>query len=245
MSRRFDRPRPGTRLSLVNRLLRPLLIVGLLSAPAPAANLIVNPSFEFWLLGSPLPWLTSNVIAESSVVQDTNAHSGDFCARLVGQDTSAFVATTTVIRPGYHYRFAGFCRVPGIIGGSFVLQWTTLLAEPVGSPVVIPAIYSGASYREYSRWLTAPDSAALIAVTFATLPGTTVYLDDVTLDDTTLAAVAENPPVPVRPRPACRKFVRPLAEPEPRTPVRVLFDPLGRRIARPARSGVYFALPGR
>lgn len=215
----------------------------LLAMPAPAANIIVNPSFEFWLLGSPLPWLTSNVIAESSVVQDTNAHSGEYCALLRGQDTSAFVATTTVVRPGYSYRFSGFCRVPGLVGGSFLLQWTTLLAQPVGSPVVIPVVYSGASYREYSRWLTAPDSAALIAVSFATLPRTTVYLDDVTLDDTTITAVGESPAAPVRPRPECRKFVGLLPSPVPRTSRQFFYDPLGRRVsAGRLGPGVYFVL---
>jgi hypothetical protein len=220
-----------------------LVTLALLAAPAHAANLIVNPSFEFWLLGNPLPWLTSNIIAESSVVQDTNAHSGEYCALLSGADTSAFVATTTVVRPGYNYRFAGFCRVPGLVGGSFVLQWTTLLAEPIGSPVLIPVVYSGASYREYSRWLTAPDSAALIAVSFATLPQTTVYLDDVTLEDTTIAAVGEEPPFAPQVRAAVRKFVCPLSAPVSPNPNPVLYDPLGRRVVGRPRPGVYFISP--
>jgi len=217
--------------------------LALLAVPAQAANLIVNPSFEFWFLGEPLPWLTSNVIADSSVAQDSSAHSGEFCARLEGADTAAFVITTTVIRPGYHYLFSGFCRVPGLVGGSFLLQWTTLLAQPVGSPILIPAVYSGASYREYSRWLTAPDSAALVAVSFATLPQTLVFLDDVTLEDTTIAGVGELPPAAVRPRPAVHKFIGLLADPGTPVPDRVLYDPLGRRVgAGRLRPGVYFVL---
>ncbi len=208
--------------------------------PVQGANLIVNSSFEYWLLGSPVGWVTSNAVIESTVVRDTNAHTGRYCALLRGTDTSAFVTTTTIVRPGIHYRFGAFCRVPGILPASFFLQFTTLLADPIGNPIIIPAIYSGRNYREYMRWVTAPESAFFLVVTFATLPQATAYLDDVTLEDTTFLGLEEKPSVALPIADQTRKIVVPRGRSVTLGPEMVAYDPTGRRVTGCLSGGVYF-----
>jgi len=125
------------------------LLVGL----SPAANIVLNPSFETWLAGMPLGWLSSELVRPGSAAQDSNSHTGSWCVRLESSDTVAFITSATIVLPGSSYEFAGWVRSPGVVGGSFVLQFTQLNATPVGSPVLIPAVYSGSDYREYTRWV--------------------------------------------------------------------------------------------
>lgn len=219
------------------------LLLALLVGLSGAANIIVNPSFETWVAGMPLGWLSSNPLRPGSAAQDSGSHTGTWCVRLESADTVAFVTSATVVRAGYSYGFAGWVRVPGVLGGSFVLQFTQLDATPVGSPVLILAVYSGSEYREYTRQVTAPDSAVFLSVTFGTLAGLVAYIDDVTLEDTTIAALTEpgQAATPTRTSP-----VRKLASiggdfgvPDGCD----LFDATGRRLAaRPGR-GVFFAVP--
>jgi hypothetical protein len=229
-----------------------------LAGVLPAANILPNPSFEYWLGNTPVGWLTSEPLFPGTALQDSNSHTGVYCVKLVGGDTSAFMSSATIVRAGYNYEFSGFVRVPGVLGGSFVLQFTTLLGGAVGTPELLPVYYSGSSYREYTRWVAAPDSATFLTVSIATLPNVTVYVDDVTVEDTTVAGMSEGREKGnerVRERGAgVRKVVGLWADAERagRTlgtvPMRgqSLFDPLGRRVAgRPARGGVYFVMPER
>lgn len=218
-----------------------------LAGPLPATNILLNSSFEFWFGGVPIGWLSSELLYPGSAVQDSGSNSGTYCVKLAGGDTAAFVSTATVVRAGYSYNFSGFVRVPGLLGGSFVLQFLSLQGGGVGSPELLPAYYSGESYREYTRWVTAPDSAVLLSVSFATLPSVAAYVDDVTLDDTTLAGVEEEREKGiegVRERETnVRKVVGLWAGPERAGSGVQLYDPLGRRVAgRPARGGVYFVI---
>ncbi len=234
--------------------MRLCVVVGCLLAlagPLPAANILLNSSFEYWLLGVPVGWLTSELLYPGSAVQDSNSNSGTYCVKLVGGDSAAFVSTVTVVRAGYSYNFSGFVRVPGVLGGSFLLQFLSLQGGTVGSPELLPAYFSGESYREYTRWVTAPDSAAVLSVSFTTLPSLEAFVDDVTLDDTTAGAVEEQRETWIGGRretaAGVTKVVGLWAAPErlERTPGRgqSLFDPLGRRVTgRPARGGVYFVI---
>ena len=224
-----------------------LCLLAVLAASAFGANILPNPSFEYWLdtLGvrMPLGWLTSEVLFPNTALKDTQSHTGAYCLKLVGGDTSAFASTATVVRPGYSYEFTAWASVTALLGGSFVMQWLKLLGGAVGTPVLIP-VYRSSGYRSYSNWVTAPESAALLSVSFATLPNVSVYLDDVTLDDTTLGAVTEERPA----RPASlhspRKVIA-CSGTRAAWPAEVLFDPLGRRVrgAGHLRSGVYFIPP--
>lgn len=207
-----------------------------------AVNILPNPSFEVWLdsLGVPMPlgWLTSEYLYPGSALRDTQANTGDYCLLLVGGDTSAFATSATVVRPGYHYEFAGHAMVPGVVGGSFILQFLTLLGQPVGMPQLVP-VYNSSAYRRYSRWVTAPDSAFFLSVNFAGLPGATVRLDDVTVEDTTLAGIDAGPVVLVT-RPQLRKVVVAGARFEPvGSENGRLYDALGRAVGRTGY-GVYF-----
>jgi hypothetical protein len=178
--------------------------------------------------------------------------------KLVGGDTSAFMSSATIVQPGYSYGFSGFVQVPGLVGGSFVLQFTTLLGGAVGSPELLPVYYSGSSYREYTRWVTAPDSATFLTVSIATLPNVTAYVDDVTVEDTTVAGVEEERDRGTKGSRdegvSVRKVVGLWVDAERAgralgtVPMRAqsLFDPLGRRVSgRPSRGGVYFVMPER
>ncbi|MFO7675119.1 MAG: hypothetical protein R6X12_02205 [bacterium] len=208
------------------------LAVLLLAAPVPAANILLNSSFETWLLGEPLGWLTSNLIAESSAVQDPAARTGDWCARLGSPDTLAFVATMAGVQPGRHYGFNGWARVSAVLGGSFALQFLTVGLEPIGDPVLLPA-YISADYREYDQWLTAPEGSALIAVSFVALRGVTVRVDDVTLEDTTVLAIEGSPPALTAAGPPSRRILATPAVTAALATDAVVFDAAGRRLADP------------
>jgi hypothetical protein len=224
------------------RDLRSVLFCALCASTAFGVNILPNPSFETWIGSVPLGWLTSELLFPGSALRDSNSHTGTYCVKLIGGDTAAFMSSATVAQPGRHYEFSGFARVPGVLGGSFVLQFLSLSGGAVGSPELIPIYYSGNSYREYSRWVTAPDSATFLSVSCATLPNVTAYIDDVTVDDTTLTAIDETDAAALRATPLVpRKLVvlgRGLGRIETEA---VMFDPLGRRLTRPAR-GVAFVL---
>jgi len=224
---------------------RAALLVLLVAGAATGANILINPSFELWMdtigVNLPVGWLSSELLHPGSAVKDGRAHSGHWCVQLTGTDTAAFISTVALVRPGNHYEFSGFCQVPGVLAGTFVLQFLSLLGGLVGSPELIPVYYSGSNYRDYSRWVTAPDSAALLSVSFATLPSAQAYVDDVTLDDTTVHAVAEQHPGSV-PRPSPRKVLVLAANGGWRGADGVLVDILGRRVQGIPRSGVYFRL---
>jgi hypothetical protein len=220
-------------------------LLGLMPASAPAANILPNPSFETWIGSVPLGWVTSELLFPGSATRDSNSHTGTYCVRLVGGDTAAFATSGTIARAGSDYHFSGFVQVPGLLGGSFLLQFTTIVGSVIGSPELLPAYYSGSDYREYERWVTAPDSAALISVSFATLPGETACLDDVTLDDTTLAVAEAGTAIAVVTPTQPGKLV-PLTSKARVAPGAALYDPLGRRVhGRPARGGIYLVPPQR
>lgn len=220
------------------------LLIVVACAPLRAINILPNSSFEYWLLGMPVGWLTSEPIVEGSAVRDTSARTGNYCVRLRASDTVAFLTGTTIVRPGFHYEFSGWTRVPGLLGGSFVLQFLKLNLQTIGSPTMLPAMRSP-NYREHSRWLTAPDSAALLSVSFVTIPGATVYADDFTLDDTTLLGIQEEPippPIPIR---SARKIIATPAAIASLGTDAAIYDPTGRRIADRTRMrpfGVYFVI---
>jgi hypothetical protein len=211
----------------------------------PAANILTNSSFESWLLGLPVGWLTSELLYPGSAVQDSNSHTGTYCVKLSALDTAAFVATIATVVPGRSYDFSGFASVAGTLGGSFVLAFLSSAGDTLGLPVFLPAYYSGSEYREYTSWVTAPESAAGIAVSFATLAGLEAYVDDMTLDDTASGGIWESP---MRPRAADlrpRKVLSVAGSSSSAATSANLFDPLGRRVANCARSGVYFLIPER
>ncbi|UCG42905.1 MAG: hypothetical protein JSU73_13775 [candidate division WOR-3 bacterium] len=237
-------PRSSARTG--TRVRRTVLLLALLAASAGATNIIVNPSFELWLGNLPVAWVTSELSHPGSAVPDSGSHSGDLCLKLIGSDTSAYATSATIVRPGLHYEFAGWVRCPGIVGGSFVLQFAKINLELIGTPVLIPVVYSGSDYREYGRWVSSPDSAAFILVAFATLPSAAAYLDDVTLDDTTLPGVQE-PGIadPQASRTRVRKFVHGIDRLEEIGPGSRVFDRSGRELPDPAlmcRFSVYFVL---
>lgn len=217
-----------------------IVALALLAAvgPARAFNILPNPSFEYWVLGMPVGWLSSEPLLPGSAVRDSSARTGNWCIRLNARDTSAFVTTTTIVRPGYAYAFSGWARVPGLVGGSFLLQFLTLTLEPVGTPVLLPAVYSS-GYREYARWLTAPENSALLSVGFATLPGTTVWLDDLTLADTTLSGVEEPLPPVSRPGLLPRRMLATPAAIAGLGPDAVIYDAAGRRLSGPGQMRPY------
>ena len=211
----------------------------------PAANILTNSSFESWLFGLPVGWLTSQLLFPGSALQDSNSNTGTYCVKLSAVDTAAFVATVATVVPGRSYDFSGFARVPGTLGGSFVLAFLSSAGDTLGLPELLPAYYSGSEYREYTRWVTAPESAVGIAVSFATLAGLEAYVDDMTLDDTVSGGVAESPAHPRAEGLHSRKVLSIAGSSYPATRSALLFDPLGRRVANRARSGVYFVVPGR
>ncbi len=159
-------------------------------------NILINPSFEIWLdtlgINLPLGWVTSEITFPGSATKSTDAHTGDFAVKLVGGDSIAFAATTTLVSPGNQYDFTGWCKCPSLLGGSFIIAWLTLLGQPVGSPTILPIIFSN-SYREHTSSLTAPDSSFFVVVTIAALIQATIYVDDVTLDTVT-TDIKENQP---------------------------------------------------
>jgi hypothetical protein len=244
MSLPSSEPRSSARTD--TRIRAIVLLFALLAASAGATNIIINPSFELWLGNLPVGWVTSELGHPGSAVPDPGSHSGALCLKLIGSDTSAYATSATIVRPGLHYEFAAWARCPGIVGGSFVLQFAKIDLELIGTPVLVPVVYSGNDYREYDRWITSLDSAAFILVAFATLPSATVFLDDVTLDDTTLLAV-EEPGVTDSPAPRTRmrRFVAGIDRLEDIEPGSRVFDLSGRRLLDPGlmrRFNVYFVL---
>jgi hypothetical protein len=169
------------------RLLRALLTAAVLlwAGSGLAQNLLPNPSLEVWLdtigMNLPLGWLTSEITRPGSAIKSTESRTGSYSLELYSADTVAFATTTTLVQPGASYDFTGFTRTNSVLGGSFVVGWLGLLGGPIGTPIVIP-VYRSTSYRDYTRRVTAPDSAYFCVVAFGTLPGATVLLDDVTLD---------------------------------------------------------------
>lgn len=161
-----------------------------------AQNILINPSFEIWLdtlgINLPLGWVTSEITFPGTATKSTDAHTGDFALKLVGGDSIAYAATTTLVTAGNHYDFTGWCKCPSILGGSFVIAWLSILFQSVGTPTLVPILYSN-SYHEYTSSLTAPDSAVFIVVSAAALMQATVYVDDVTLD-TVASGIKENQP---------------------------------------------------
>ena len=208
----------------------------------PAENILLNSSFESWLFGVPVPWLTSELLYPGSAVQDSNSNTGTYCVKLSG-DTAAFVGTLAIVTPGRSYDFSGYARVPGVLGGSFLLAFLSLQGDTLGLPELLPVYYSGTTYRQYTRWVTAPESAAGLAVSFATLAGMEAYIDDVTLDDTTSGAIAESRALPSRVDSRPRKILSIAGSHDGAAATTPVYDPLGRRVAAGVRSGVYFAVP--
>jgi hypothetical protein len=47
-----------------------------LAGVLPAANILPNPSFEYWLGNMPVGWLTSELLFPGTALQDSNSHSG-------------------------------------------------------------------------------------------------------------------------------------------------------------------------
>ena len=224
------------------RLVRLCLLLAVCT-PVWGFNLIPNSSFEYWLFRYPIGWLTSNAFAESSVVRDTFAHTGDYSVKLEGSDTLAMVSTVAIIRPGFHYRFSGYCRIPSIMPSSFLLQFSSIRAGNVGQPIIIPTLYTGRSFREFERWITAPESSRFLTVMFITLPHADAYLDDVRLDDTTFLGVEEPEEVAVTPAgPRTRKLIVPMGASVSLDPGTEVYDLTGRRVSPCLKPGVYFIL---
>ncbi len=223
-----------------------VFLLCLLAAPLPAENIVLNPSFEVWIdtLGVHLPlgWLSSELAWESTAVRSTESRTGDCCVKLMGRDTAAFVSTITLASPGRHYEFSGWASVPAVVGGSFVIEFLSLRGGMLGNLILLPVWFS-TGYREYSQWVTAPESAAFLSVSLATLPGATVYVDDVTVEDTTLGGIEETllTPVPY-PRPRKLLLLPGMSLAEKGQGVEI-YDRTGRRIRDRTRisvPGVYF-----
>jgi hypothetical protein len=166
--------------------------------------------------------------------------------KLSAVDTAAFVAAAATVTSGRSYDFSGYARVPGTLGGSFLLAFLSLQGDTLGLPELLPVYYSGTDYREYTRWVTAPESAAGIAVSFATLAGMEAYIDDVTLDDTVSPGGIVESPVRMRAAGLRPRKILSIAGLQNHTAVAVpVYDPLGRRVAGLRRSGVYFLMAER
>jgi hypothetical protein len=215
--------------------------VGTLSA----ANILPNSSFEDWLFGIPVGWLTSQLLYPGSAVQDSVSHTGTYCVKLTGTDTAAFVTTAVAVTPGRSYHFSGYALVPGTLGGSFLLLFLSAQGDTLGNPELLPVYYSGSEYREYTTWVTAPESAAGIAVAFATLIGLEANVDDMTLDDTTSGGVTESPALTRASGFRPRKVLSFAGTSDFAATPATLCDALGRRVAGRTRSGVYFVIPRR
>ncbi len=138
----------------------------------------------------PLGWLTSEYLHPGSTIKSTSSHTGNFSVNLIGGDTVAFILTTTLVRPGSSYLFSGWVKTENLLPGSFNLQFLNILASPIGASILIP-VYRSTNYRQYSRWLTAPESAFFIVVGLTTLPDNSLFVDDVTLEDTSLNKIEE------------------------------------------------------
>ncbi len=160
----------------------------LLVLPLAAQNILPNPSFETWLdtigVNMPLGWVTSELTRPGSAARTFTAHSGNYAVELSSADTAAYITSTTLVRSGASYDFSGYIETNSLVGGSFVVTWLSLFGGLVGTPTLIP-VTRNTSYHEYLRRVTAPDSAVFAVVLFASLPGATVDVDDVTLTPVT------------------------------------------------------------
>lgn len=165
-------------------------------------NILINPSFEIWFdtlgINLPLGWFTSEINFPGSATKTTDAHTGIFALKLIGGDSIAFATTTSIVRANNQYNFNGWCKCPSYLGGSFMINWLTLFGNSVGIPTLLPITMS-TNYRNYSRSVTSPESAAFVVVTVTALPQATLYVDDVALDSFTtdlkenqLASVTKN-----------------------------------------------------
>ena len=156
--------------------------------PLAAQNVLVNPSFETWLdtigVNMPLGWVTSELTQPGSAARTMTAHSGTYAVELSSADTAAYITTTTLISSGTSYDFSAYIETSSLLGGSFLVTWLSLLGGSVGTPTVI-LVTRNTSYHEYARRIAAPDSAVFAVVLFASLPGATVDVDDVTLTPVT------------------------------------------------------------
>jgi hypothetical protein len=170
------------------RLSRIWLLGLLVVLPLAAQNILPNPGFETWLdtigVNMPLGWLTSELTRPGSAAKTTDSHTGSYAVELYSGDTAAYLASTTLIRPGASYDFSGFAKTSALLGGSYVITWLSLLGGFVGTPVLIPVLRN-TSYHETARRVTAPDSAVFAIVAFASLPGATVDIDDITFTPVT------------------------------------------------------------
>ncbi len=206
----------------------------------PAANILTNSSFEEWMIGMPVGWLSSELLYPGSAVQDSSSHTGTYCVKLTATDTVAFITTAALVTPGRSYDFTGYARVPGAVGGSFILEFLNSQGDTLGLPTLVPVYYSDTVYNKYTTWVTAPDSAAGVSVSFATLIGLQAYIDDVTLDDTASGGIMESPARPHAAEPHAHKVLT-VAGSQGHTAVSApLFDVMGRRVAGRPGSGVYF-----
>lgn len=167
---------------------RMLILVLAVFVTTPAQNLLPNPSFETWLdtvgVHLPLGWVTSEITHPGSAVRSEVAHTGSYALELFSPDTVAYATTTTLISAGANYEFTGYAYTGAVLGGSFIISWLGILGNPIGTPTLIP-VYRATSYREYSRRVTAPDSALFCVVGFGSAPGATVTIDDITLEPST------------------------------------------------------------
>ncbi|MEO0092317.1 MAG: T9SS type A sorting domain-containing protein [candidate division WOR-3 bacterium] len=159
-----------------------------------ARNILLNSSFEIWLdsmgVRMPFAWYTSEVNDSGSATRTTDCHSGLYAIKLTGSDTSAYAMTISISIPGSYYYFSGWCKTQSFTAGAFIITWLKLSQQPATSPTIIPVYYSN-TYRNYTLFLQAPDSAVFVNVTIATLPYITIYVDDVTLSDTSLTGIEE------------------------------------------------------
>ncbi|MCX7784877.1 MAG: T9SS type A sorting domain-containing protein [candidate division WOR-3 bacterium] len=175
-----------------------LIISLILPIVSQAQNILLNSSFEIWLdsLGIQMPfaWFTSEATDSGSATRTTNAHSGLFAIKLTGSDTSAFATTISIVSPQTYYYFSGWCKTQSFAAGAFIITWLKLSQQPAGTPTIIPIYYSN-TYRNYNAVLQAPDSAIFVNVTVGTLPYLTIYVDDVTLSDTALTGIEEQPEI--------------------------------------------------
>ncbi|GEM_PF-974372 len=212
----------------------------------PAANILPNSSFENWLFGIPVGWLTSQLLYPGSAVQDSvSSHTGICSVKLTSTDTAAFVTTAVAVTPGRSYYFSGYALVAGTLGGSFALLFLTAQGDTLGNPVLLPVYYSGSEYHEYNTWVTAPESAAGLAVAFATLAGLEANIDDMTLDDTTSGGVEESPALARVAGTGPRKVLSVAGSSDFAAGPAASYDAIGRRVAGRPRSGVYFVMPER
>ncbi|MCS7258541.1 MAG: hypothetical protein NZ601_04160 [candidate division WOR-3 bacterium] len=164
--------------------------------PLIGQNLVINSSFEFWLdtLGILMPfgWLTSGLTNPLTATRSTDAHSGLYALRLhsINLETLGFATTYSLVNGMRSYVFHGYVKTNSPIAGSFVFTWHTISLETLGMPVVVP-IYRTQNWSLIRRMLNSPDSAQLISINVLAAPNALLLVDDITLIDSTIAAINE------------------------------------------------------